>query len=73
MHLLFFLFCFVIPFLPTIVAALRHSEHLLAIFLINFFLGWTVIGWIVALIWAATSQPKYGYAYAYPYTPRRFY
>jgi hypothetical protein len=25
---------------------------LLAIFLLNFFLAWTVIGWFVALIWA---------------------
>jgi hypothetical protein len=67
MHLLFALFLLpfgAIHFLPTIIAALRHSRHTVAIFLLNLFLSWTVIGWIVALIWAATSQPKYSYRYA---------
>jgi hypothetical protein len=54
-----------IHFLPTIVAALRGSRHVVAIFLLNLFLGWTVIGWIAALIWAFTSMPKYVY-YGYP-------
>ncbi|QMV19833.1 superinfection immunity protein [Granulicella sp. 5B5] len=72
MHLLFGL-CLIpfgaIHFLPTIIAALRNSRHVVAIFLLNLFLGWTVIGWIVALIWAITSEPKYRYAYA-PYVRR---
>ena len=38
--------------LPTIVAALRRHPQLLAIFLINFLLGWTVIGWVGALVWS---------------------
>jgi hypothetical protein len=40
-------------FLPTIVAIVRSKRDTLAIFLLNLFLGITVIGWIVALIWAA--------------------
>jgi uncharacterized membrane protein len=67
MHLLFAFLLIpfgVIHFLPSIVAALRNSRHTLAIFLINLFFGWTVIGWIIALIWAITSEPKYMYAYA---------
>jgi hypothetical protein len=73
MHVLFALLLLpfgAIHFLPTIVAALRRSRHTMAIFLINLFLGWTVIGWVVALFWACTSEPKY--YYAYPYPPRRF-
>jgi hypothetical protein len=69
MHLLFALLLLpfgAIHFLPSIVAALRNSRHTLAIFLINLFLGWTVIGWIIALIWAFTSEPKYVVAYAQP-------
>ena len=31
-------------FLPTIIAVARHHRNTLAIFLLNFFLGWTVIG-----------------------------
>jgi hypothetical protein len=73
MHLLFALLLLpfgAIHFLPTIIAALRHSRHTMAIFLINLFFGWTVIGWIIALIWAITSEPKYLYVYPPPY--RRF-
>ena len=40
-------------FLPTIVAFARSKRDLLSIFLLNLFLGWTLIGWIVALVWAA--------------------
>jgi len=46
-------FGFVLYFLPSIIALARSKRDTLAIFLLNFFLGWTVIGWIVALVWAA--------------------
>jgi Superinfection immunity protein len=49
----FFGFGFVMYFLPSIIALARSKRDLLAIFLLNLFLGWSVIGWIVALIWAA--------------------
>jgi hypothetical protein len=40
-------------FLPSIVAFARSKRDILSIFLLNLFLGWTLIGWIVALVWAA--------------------
>ena len=45
---------FILPiyFTPTIIAAVRRHHNILAIFLINFLLGWTVIGWIGALVWS---------------------
>ena len=49
----FFGFGFVMYFLPSIIALARSKRDLLAIFLLNLFLGWSVVGWIVALIWAA--------------------
>ncbi len=52
-----FLVLIAVHFLPTIVAVVRHHPKTLAIVLINIFLGWTVIGWVVALIWAFVSQP----------------
>ena len=40
---------FLLYFLPTIVALLREKYDRVSIFLLNFFLGWSVIGWIVGL------------------------
>ena len=45
-----------IHFLPSILA--RQKEHFVAILLLNIFLGWTIIGWIAALIWSLTDTPK---------------
>jgi hypothetical protein len=45
-------FGFVMYFLPSIIALARSKRDTLAIFLLNFFLGWSGIGWIVALVWA---------------------
>jgi hypothetical protein len=42
-------------FLPSIMA--RHRRNFAAIFLFNFFLGWTFIGWIAALVWACAAEP----------------
>lgn len=42
-------------FLPTVIALLRGHHNTLAIFLTNLLLGWTGIGWIVALIWSMTA------------------
>ncbi len=42
--------------LPTIVAAKRKHVNAFPIFLLNFLLGWTVLGWCGALIWAFTAQ-----------------
>ena len=52
----FFGFGFVMYFLPSIIALARSKRDTLAIFLLNLFLGWSVIGWIVALVWAAKSD-----------------
>jgi len=37
-------------FLPTIAAWGR--KNIAAIFVLNLLLGWTIIGWCVAMIWA---------------------
>ena len=43
-------------FLPTIVAKRRGKTNLLAIFTLNLFLGFTLIGWVVALVWAVSQD-----------------
>lgn len=42
-------------FLPTGIATLRSHPNVMAIFLINFLLGWICLGWIIALIWSVTA------------------
>lgn len=41
-------------FLPSIVG--RRKNNALAIFVLNLFLGWTFVGWVVALVWACTKD-----------------
>jgi hypothetical protein len=43
---------FLMYFLPTIAALVRSKRDTGAIFVLNLFLGWTMIGWIIALVWA---------------------
>jgi hypothetical protein len=45
-----------IYFLPTVIALIRGHLSGLAIFLLNLFLGWTLLGWIIALIWSCTGN-----------------
>ena len=51
-----FIFSLALYFLPTIIAVARKRPNALAIFLLNFFLGWTFIGWVVALVWSVMRR-----------------
>jgi hypothetical protein len=44
-------------FIPSIVAAIRRVPNTGSVAVINLFLGWTLIGWVVALAMASRSQP----------------
>ena len=48
------LVCAVLYFIPSIVAVARKRQ-LASVIVINIFLGWTLIGWVVALALAASS------------------
>ena len=45
-------FGFLFYFLPSIIAAARSKRDLASIFVLNLLLGWTAIGWVIAMIWA---------------------
>jgi len=45
----------VLFFMPTIIAIARQVNPL-GIFLLNFFLGWTIVFWWVALIWSLIGR-----------------
>ena len=49
-------FGFVMYFLPSIIALARNKRDITAILLLNVLLGWTVIGWVVALVWAVKTD-----------------
>jgi len=63
-----FLFCVLMYFLPSFIG--HRKQAFAGIFLVNLLLGWTVIGWFAALIWACTAEdrPCY-YAVAGPAPP----
>jgi hypothetical protein len=48
-----------IYWMPTIVALARQSSSRGAIAALNLFFGWTVLGWIVALVWSIGSTTGY--------------
>lgn len=45
-------------FAPTMVAADRKVPNFWSIAAVNFFLGWTLVGWVVALALALRDRPK---------------
>ena len=52
LELLLVILIFAFYFLPTLIAFLRRHKNKLAIFLLNLLLGWTVLGWVVSLVWS---------------------
>lgn len=47
---------FALYFLPFLIAWRRGHRNETPIGLVNLIFGWTVIGWIVALIWSTTDN-----------------
>ncbi len=46
--------------LPTIVAFVRKHPNRGSVLALNFFLGWTFIGWVVALVWSLSDTSARG-------------
>ena len=44
--------------LPTLLAWALGAIHWRGIALLNLLLGWTVLGWIAALLWALFDRPR---------------
>ena len=44
--------------LPSICAFMRGHPSKAAILILNIFLGWTFIGWVVSLVWAFTDTRR---------------
>jgi hypothetical protein len=51
------LFLIAVYFLPAIIAGIRQHPNDWSISLLNLLLGWTVLGWLIALIWSVSAIP----------------
>jgi Superinfection immunity protein len=49
---------FIMYWLPTIIAIARQAHSALGVFLLNFLLGWTGLGWVLALIWSLAADNR---------------
>jgi Superinfection immunity protein len=60
LHLLIVLFVMgvfcVVYFIPSIIAFSRVKPNRFVILALNFFLGWTAVGWIVSLVLAVKTD-----------------
>ena len=48
----------VVYLIPSIVAANRKHANEGAIVALNMLLGWTFLGWVIALVWALTDNRR---------------
>lgn len=56
MTILIIILSMVFYFIPTMVAV--NHKQFTAIFMLNLLLGWSILGWIGALVWACTKTEK---------------
>ena len=56
MEWVFLVVFLVVYFLPSFVASDGRHPSAGGVFVLNLFLGWTLVGWVVALAWAS-SRP----------------
>lgn len=51
-------FLFLAYMAPSLLAGLAQHRNAGAICVLNLLLGWTFIGWVIALVWACTTSEK---------------
>jgi hypothetical protein len=54
--MMFVLFATLLYFLPSVIA--HNKRDFGGILVVNLLFGWTIIGWIIALIWACAAETK---------------
>ena len=47
-----------INFIPTVICLIRKHTYKKYIIFLNVFLGWTLIGWVICLIWSFADKKK---------------
>ena len=56
MDYFFFFLILMAYFLPTFIAGFRNHKNIGAIFFLDLLLGWSFIGWVIALVWAVKED-----------------
>jgi len=51
-------FALFVYFLPAVIACSRRHPNALPIVVLDLLLGWTFVGWVIALVWALTAFPR---------------
>lgn len=51
-----FFTCMIFYIAPMVIAAARHHRQVVAITVLNLLLGWTFVGWVLALVWSLTNE-----------------
>lgn len=58
----------VVYYLPIIIAIKRRHQNIIGLGILNFFFGWTIIGWFAALIWSVSHNESSSNAKVKPNT-----
>jgi len=56
MDFLIVLIVLMLYLLPAILANMRGHKNFASIFVLNIFLGWTFLGWVIALVWSLSYK-----------------
>ncbi|MFL2525156.1 MAG: superinfection immunity protein [Pelagibacteraceae bacterium] len=54
--LIFFIILLFVYFLPTFIAEIRNIKNSTAVLWLNFFLGWTFLGFLLLLFYASLTS-----------------
>jgi len=54
--LIIVLLVLLVYFIPSIVAYNRQVKNRTSVLILNIFLGWTFVGWVIALVWAVKKD-----------------
>jgi hypothetical protein len=52
------IFILIFYFIPSFTASVKKHPYTTGVFILNIFLGWTIIGWVGALVWAVSVKNK---------------
>lgn len=58
LFVILFLFVAILYLIPTIVVLSNGHPYATGVVLLNIFLGWTLVGWVAALVWAVSVSPS---------------